>query len=80
MNWGQFKDPVYHLCLAGAIVASWSLTLETAGLTSFKNNFWSLNSLKTFRENSNNPQKSYKYICRFNVLMYNVSCVQMMKS
>ena len=23
MNWAQFKDPVSHMCLAGAVVASW---------------------------------------------------------
>ena len=26
MNWGQFKESVSHLCLVGAVVASWSLT------------------------------------------------------
>ena len=26
MNWGQFKDPVSYVYLAGAVVASWSLT------------------------------------------------------
>ena len=26
MNWSQFKVPVSHMCLAGAVVASWSLT------------------------------------------------------
>ena len=26
MNWAQFKDPVAHMCLAGAVVASWTLT------------------------------------------------------
>ena len=31
MNWAQFKDPVSHMCLAGAVVASWSLTQEVAG-------------------------------------------------
>ena len=31
MNLTQFKDPVSHLCLAGAVVASWSLTQEVAG-------------------------------------------------
>ena len=31
MNWTQFKDPVSHLCLAGAVVASWSLTQEVVG-------------------------------------------------
>ena len=31
MNWDQFKDPVSHMCLDGAVVASWSLTQEMAG-------------------------------------------------
>ena len=35
MNWAQFKDPVSHTCLAGAVVASWSLTQEVAGLSPF---------------------------------------------
>ena len=26
MNWAQFKDPVFHMCLAGTVVATWSLT------------------------------------------------------
>ena len=30
MNWGQFKDPVSHICLAGAVVVSWSLTQGVA--------------------------------------------------
>ena len=28
MNWAQFKDHVSHMCLAGAVVASWSLMQE----------------------------------------------------
>ena len=35
MNWSQFKDPVSHMCLAVAGVASWSLTQEVAGLNPF---------------------------------------------
>ena len=35
MTWGQFKDPLCYLCLAGAVVASWSLTQEVAGLNTF---------------------------------------------
>ena len=31
MNWAQFKDPVSQMFLAGAVVASWSLTQEVAG-------------------------------------------------
>ena len=30
MNWAWFKDPAYHMCLAGIVVASWSLTQEVA--------------------------------------------------
>ena len=35
LNWGQFKDPVFHMCLAGTVVASWSQTQEVAGLNPF---------------------------------------------
>ena len=53
MNWGQFKDPVYHMSLAGTVIASWSLTLEDTGSNSFNDMYFeSLNSVKTFRENS----------------------------
>ena len=39
MNWGQFKDPVSHLCVAGAVVPSWSLTLVAAGSNLFDDKF-----------------------------------------
>ena len=35
MNSDQLKDPVSHMCLAGAVVASWSLTQEVAGSSPF---------------------------------------------
>ena len=53
MNLGQFKDPLSHLCLASAVVASWSLILETIGLNLFNDNYLSLNlanSTKTLGE------------------------------
>ena len=57
MNWTQFKDPATHTCLAGAMVASWSLTQEVAGLNPFNENYFltlnSLNTVKTLRKNSN---------------------------
>ena len=31
MNWVQFKDPISHMCLAGAVVACQFLTQEVAG-------------------------------------------------
>ena len=54
-HWGQFKDPVYHLCLADTVVAFWSLTQEVACLNPFNAKyFWSpntANSMKSFRKN-----------------------------
>ena len=35
MNWTQFKDPVSHMCLAGTVVAYWSLTQEVAASSPF---------------------------------------------
>ena len=35
MNWAQFKDPVSHMCLAGAVVTSWSLIQEVVGSSPF---------------------------------------------
>ena len=35
MNWDQFKDPVSHLCLAGAVIAFWSPTQEAAASNPF---------------------------------------------
>ena len=35
MNWAQFKDPTFHMCLAGAVVLYWSLTQEVAGFEPF---------------------------------------------
>ena len=35
MNWGQFKDPIFHMCLTGAVVAFWCLTQEFAVFNPF---------------------------------------------
>ena len=35
MNWGQFKDPVSYMCLAGTVVVSSSLAQEVAGSSPF---------------------------------------------
>ena len=35
MNSAQFKDPVSHMCLPGAVVVSWSFTQEIEGLKPF---------------------------------------------
>ena len=52
----QLKYPLSYMCLANAVVASGSLTLETTGSNPFDDIFGSFNSanlVKTFRENSN---------------------------
>ena len=35
MNRSQFKDPISHMCLLGAVVAFWSLTREVVGSSPF---------------------------------------------
>ena len=56
----EFKDPVSHIshmCLAGTLVASWSLTQDIAGSSFFNDNssffndnyFSSLNSLNSVK-------------------------------
>ena len=35
MNLDQRKDPVSHMCLTGAVIESWCLTQEVAGLSPF---------------------------------------------
>ena len=55
MNRDQYKDPVSHVCLAGTVVASWSVMQEVAGsspYTVMTNIFVAQFSVKPFRENS----------------------------
>ena len=45
MNWAQFIDLVSHMCLAGTMEASWTLTQEVAGSSPLNDKeFLSLNS------------------------------------
>ena len=48
-TWAQFQDTVSHMCLAGAVVASWTLTQEVADLSPFTlmTNILSLNPLNS---------------------------------
>ena len=59
MNFAKFKDSVFHMCLAGVVVASWALTQEVAGTNPFNDkyllSFNLLNLMKAFRKNSNVP-------------------------
>ena len=36
MSWAQFKVTISPTCLAGTVIASWSLTQEVAGSSPFK--------------------------------------------
>ena len=40
MNWGQLEGLVSHVCLAGAVVASWSLTQEVTGSSAFNDKYF----------------------------------------
>ena len=55
MNWNQLKDPVSYMCLAGTVVAFWSLTQELAGSNPFTvmTNIFFTGLVKTFRKNLN---------------------------
>ena len=57
MNKDEFKDPVSHMCLAGAVVASWSLTQEVAGSSPFTvmTNIFVTEFSETFSKNSISP-------------------------
>ena len=35
MNWDECKDPVSHVCIAGDVVASWSLSQSLTGSSPF---------------------------------------------
>ena len=55
MNWAQFEDPLYYLCLAGTVVTYWSLTQEVAGSNNLLKRILFFvtefsNSVKTLRE------------------------------
>ena len=40
MNWSEFKDPVSHMYLAGAVVVSWYTTQEAADLSPFYDKYF----------------------------------------
>ena len=50
MNWAQVKDAISHMCLAGAVLACWSLTQEVVGSRPFNViNVLSLNWLNSVK-------------------------------
>ena len=53
MNWPQFTDHVSHTYLAGAVVASWSLTQVVAGSSPFTvmTNIFVSEFSETFKKN-----------------------------
>ena len=59
---GSIKDPVSYMCLAGAVVASWSLTQEVAGLINiFVTEFAEFS--ETFRKNSIGWAELHRIVC-----------------
>ena len=40
MNWIEFKDSVFHICLAIAVIASWSLEQEVADSSPFTDKYF----------------------------------------
>ena len=70
MNWGQIKDHVSHICLAGVVLASWSLAQEMKGLNSFvviiviTNNF--VTEFRKFNENMKRNLQCPELLVSFN--------------
>ena len=61
MKWNQLKVLVSHLCLIAAVVEYWHLTQGVTGSSPspIMKIFLSLNSVKTFKENSNTLTHHY---------------------
>ena len=70
MNRSQFKDPVFHLCIVGVVVASWSLEQEVAEwqlralidllITSICDHFTCIETLwKLWNEARNDPMEMF---------------------
>ena len=55
MNWVKFNVPVSDMCLAGTVVACWSLIQEVAGLQGFESFYFDDKNVFTeFREFTEN--------------------------
>ena len=61
MNWAQFKDPVFHMCLADAAVASRSLTQWVAGSIPFKHKYLVKHVGKTPLSLKSTPLRNLKF-------------------
>ena len=71
MNRGQFKDPVSDMCLAGTVVASWSLMQEMAGLSTvavISNIF--ITEFAEFRENISGKLTSALLLLLYSILAF----------
>ena len=66
MNWTQFKDPVSHMCLAGAVVVSWYLIQEVEGSSPF-----TVMTNIFVTDFSENVQKKLHCVFHFNVCAVN---------
>ena len=62
----RHKDSVFHMCLAGAVVASWSLTQEVTGLnTHFCRNIFQVLQILYILQNS--FRIKLRIICQINL-------------
>ena len=57
MNWAQFKDPIYHMCLAHAVVASYSLIQEVAGSSPFNDKLFFIEFAEFLENNHGKDDK-----------------------
>ena len=76
VNWVQFKDFVSHMCLAGGVVASWSLTQDVANSSLYCNDKYVL----SFRKNSQYFVINPLYCCQHRTLLGSHSAVKLSNS
>ena len=65
MNWDQLKSLVSQMCLAGIVLASWSLTQEVAGSSPFNDKYLGKTPFETF--DTCNDRKSITMLVLSNV-------------
>ena len=72
MNLAQFKSPVSHVCLAGPVVAFWSLEKEVARLSPFNDQYILSTFSHTHKVGNNGINANFvsPHICSFLHYLY----------
>ena len=81
MNWVQFKDPRFYLCLIGTVVSCWFISQEVGGLNTPLLQIISSDSVDSLEYIQGKPQMSlsiYKSITQELNNMFHQKMVQLL--